>query len=77
MRQRLVKRVVSVTEEACLPPQILLDLAPGVPQIGVHAEGRIVAEGRWQVPVPALDLQAHLWLVQTHGQDRHPECTSP
>jgi hypothetical protein len=43
----MVKRVVPVAEEARLPPQILLGLAPGALGVGVDGEGRISVEVRW------------------------------
>jgi hypothetical protein len=61
-RRWMVKLEVLVAEEACLPPRILLGLAPGVPGVGVDSEGGIRSEVRRRVPPPAPDLGAPAWL---------------
>jgi hypothetical protein len=69
--------VVAIAEESGHPPLLGLDLAPGVPSIGIDGVGGVGAEVRRQVHPHAPDLHGLLWITRRYRRDRHLAVAEP
>jgi hypothetical protein len=70
--------VVAIAEESGHPPLLGLDLAPGVPSIGIDGVGGVGAKVLREVAPLAPDLRCPLWLARRQGvEDGHPPMAEP
>jgi hypothetical protein len=70
--------VVAIAEESGHPPLLGLDLAPGVPSIGIDGVGGVGAKVLREVAPLEPDLRCPLWLARRQGvEDGHPPMAEP